>query len=126
MSTKNTLNFSVSSDGGSAPITGSQQESGGTEINLNQNFAAGSTNAVLAVAFAYADLQSIALVSNKDMTIEFNNATTGVPTINLVAGCPFVWQKSPGYFANPFTANVTTAFVTCVAAATLKGKILVA
>lgn len=125
MSIKNTSSTSTSSSSGSKTISGSQVEVGGSEILIDQVFAAGSTNAPLAVAFNYLDLQSFTLVSDKNLTIEFNNSTTGVPTINLIANDPFIWHKSSGYFANPFTANVTQAFVTCSQAASLIGKILV-
>jgi len=125
MSIKHTLNASVVSDAGGAGVSGTSEEVGGTEITINSSFAASSTNAALAVAFNYADLQSIVITSTRNATIEFNNSTTGVPTIALIAGVPFLWRKSDGYFANPFTANVTTSYVTCTSATTIKMKILV-
>jgi len=120
----NTINWSVSSDSGSSPVTGSQGETGGTEIVINQQFAGAGSNVAYAVAFPMATIQSIILVSNKNMTILVNSTTAPILTINLVAGAPYVWDRSTGYFANPFTADVTTFYVSNTPAATLKGKVL--
>jgi hypothetical protein len=45
-------------------------------------------------------------------------------TFSLLAGIPFVWALSEGYFANPFTADVVRFNVTCAVSARLQGRIL--
>ncbi|SIO60141.1 hypothetical protein SAMN05444166_6282 [Singulisphaera sp. GP187] len=45
-------------------------------------------------------------------------------TVNLIAGNPLVWGRSPGYFANPFTADVSSISVSCTTSCRLQGKIL--
>lgn len=124
MAYKHTASYSVASSSGAQTVSGSQNEVGSNEINIDTVFAAGSTNVVMPIAFNFADLQSIILVSDKNMTIKFNSSGTGVPQIDLIAGDPFIWRKSSGYFANKFTANITTSYITCTPAASLKGKIL--
>jgi hypothetical protein len=105
-------------------VSGSSSEVGATGIQIDEDYPASTTDSLLAVAFNYADLQSIVLVSTVDLTIETNSGSSPSNTINLKAGRPFVWRKSDGYFANPFTANVTAFFITCTAAARLRGRIL--
>lgn len=56
-----------------------------------------------------------------------STTTAGVapaPTISLLANTPLVWGTSPGYFSNPFSADVTTVRASCTAATRLQGKFL--
>lgn len=55
-------------------------------------------------------------------TVSVAHTTPGLPsdTIELVAGIPLVWGVSAGYSACPFSTNVTTAYLSCTAATTLK------
>jgi hypothetical protein len=57
-----------------------------------------------------ANLQSVYLLSNVDVTIKTNDATTPASTINLKANKPILWFVDSGY-TNPFTADVTQLFV---------------
>lgn len=45
-------------------------------------------------------------------------------TFTLQAGIPLEWEVSPGYFANPFTVDVTKFNVTSATSARLQGRIL--
>jgi hypothetical protein len=53
------------------------------------------------------------IVADKALTINTNAAADGAPddTLELVAGVPIVWTADSGQ-VNPFTANVTSLFVT--------------
>ena len=123
MSVTHRITHSLASDGAGG-LSGAQEELGATEIKIDKNYAAGTSNELLSVAFTTAGLQSIFLLSDKNLTIETNDGTTPDDTIDLVAGTPFVWSKSPGYFPNPFGTDVTAFYVTCATAARLKGRIL--
>lgn len=125
MSTTHKQTYHLSSTGGTLAISGSQSEVGATEQTIDSTFAASTTDSLLSIAFTASNLQSIALVSDKNLTIETNSASSPTNTINLKAGTPFVWSKSAAYFANPFTANVTAFYITCTGAARLRGRILV-
>lgn len=118
-----TLTWAVSSNTGSQSITGTQGETGNSEIPIVQSFPAGSSGATVSgVAFTTTGLQSIFLLADKSCSITFTGPGVTIP---LVGGTPFVWDRSPGYFANPFSgANVTGATLTCTPGVNLKGKIL--
>lgn len=120
-----TANLSITSSDSQA-ISGSCTEVGSAEQTINQSYGSATADASLAVAFTVAGLQSIFLVSDQDLTIKTNSATTPDKTIPLVAGRPFTWRKSDGYFANPFATDVARFYVSCTPAAKLKGKVLVA
>ncbi len=67
------------------------------------------------------------LTGGTSPTASVVHTTPGLPTntIVLAPGIPLVWGVS-GYGSNPFTANVTSAYVSCTAAASLTGKICTA
>ena len=125
MSVTHTIRPSVASSAGGA-VSGSYTETGTTETSIDQAYPAASTNVLQACAFTISGLQSIILLSSQDMTIKTNSSGAPANTIALKAGVPLVWSITPGNFANPSTVNVTAFYVTCVNAATLKAKILVA
>jgi hypothetical protein len=66
------------------------------------------------------------LTGGSSPAIAVTTTTPGKPSdvITLVAGIPLVWGRSAGYYACPFTTDVTTAYVSCTASARLQGKIL--
>lgn len=123
MSVTYTTSIKTASSGGGS-VSGQYTETGATESNIDENYPAASTNTLLTIAFNYANIQNIELVASQDMTIKTNSSGAPDDTINLKAGNPLVWSKSASYFANPFTANVTALYITCVSAASLKGRIL--
>jgi hypothetical protein len=113
------------SPAGSPPVSGTRTETGDSLIRLDKSFPAASTDAAgPPCAFTTAGLQSIFLVADQDCTIETNSGSSPGNTIALKAGRPFAWNKSDGYFTNPFTTNVTSLFVTCTPATVLKGYVL--
>lgn len=110
------------SPGSNNSIQESFSESGNTAINVNQSFAANTTNAQVTLAFTAANLRLISLVATQNMTLKTNSYASPGDTINLIAGIPLVWDYSSQYFPNPFTHDVTTLYVTCTASATLQIK----
>lgn len=87
------------------------------EINISHTWASAPTDTELGLAFLTADAVSIFIKSTQDATLE-TNATdaTGGNTITLEANKPLVWYDGCG-LANPFTQDVTTAYLTSVAVA---------
>lgn len=108
---------------GSLRVSASPFEVANTLLNPSRNFAAGSANVLLSLSFTAASVQSIFLVSTSDLTVKTNSTTAPGNTINLKAGRPLRWSASDGYYANPFTADVTAFYITCTAAGTLQGII---
>lgn len=76
---------------------------------LDDSTIPSSNDNQIGIAFPYATLKSFAVVSSVNMTLEFNNSTTGVPTIVLVANIPYYWRSDSG-ITNPFTADVTKCY----------------
>ncbi len=105
-------------------VNGGFTETGTTSIDIAKNLSAGSTNVLVAAAWTVANTQAIFLVSSSNMTIKTNSSSSPGNTINLVAGVPLIWDASGGYYANPFTVNVTGFYCTCSAAGLLQGSIL--
>lgn len=120
--TQTTSVKTASGDGGS--VSGQYTETGTSELAISENYPAGSTNTQFTIAFNYANIQNLELVSSQDMTIKTNSSGSPDNTFSLKANNPLVWSKSGAYFANPFTANVTKFYITCATAASLKGRIL--
>ena len=110
----------------SGSITGQATDTGNTLATTTTTFPASSTNASLTLAFTKANLQSSYIVADQNCTIKTNNSATPSETLTLVANIPhptYSWSKSSGV-TNPWTTDVTTAFVTCTPATTIKYGIL--
>lgn len=92
--------------------------SGGSTITIEEVIPAASTNLAVTLAFPFAKLKAYYIQADAACTLEFNNSTTGVPTIALEEGRPVMWAGHT--HASLFTADVTSLFVTCTAGCTLK------
>lgn len=121
-----TLSQSASANlNGAGTITGSVDDVGATAITINTSVPASTANQLLTLAFTHTTLQAIFLLSNQNLTIKTNSSSSPAQTINLLAGIPYRWSLSAGYFANPITAAVTAFYLTTPgAAATLRGYVL--
>lgn len=125
-------NYSVSSttsaagptQPGATSLSGTQTEIGNLEVNVNQQIPANSSGLQVSAAFTAANVQSIFMVCNQNITIQTNSTSAPGNTIALKAGIPLLWSVSAGYFSNPFTANVTSFYVTNTTACKLQIKIL--
>ncbi len=59
------------------------------------------------------ELQMFVIVSDQDILLQFNNATTGVPEISLKANVPFIELVTADmYHVSKFTVDITTLFLT--------------
>lgn len=116
--------LSLAVDGGQS-LTGSFNEVGTSKVEIDAVFAPG-TDVLYTISFAVANMQSFMLLSDQNMTIKTNSSGSPANTINLIAGNPMIWSKSAGYFANPFTTNVTAFYVTNATGARLRFKNLIA
>jgi hypothetical protein len=84
---------------------------GQTVSGYDGTIAALATNVLVEVAFAIADLQSLCIWSDTNLTIKTNSSTSPTQTINLLASVPIVWGTGLGS-ADPITADVTALYVT--------------
>jgi hypothetical protein len=110
----------------SGSVSGQVQDTGNSFFANDTNFPASSTNAVLTLAFTKANLQSSFIEADQPCTIKTNSSGSPSETITLVANVPhplYTWSKTTGV-TNPWTTDVTTAFVSCTPATTVKVRIL--
>lgn len=99
--------------------------SAGAERNIDEPIPTPSTDLALAYALIVAKCVFFWMSADQALTIEFNNSTTGTPTIVLAANKPYLWTTDM-YDTFKLTVNVTSIFVTNASgvAATLKIRAL--
>lgn len=118
MSKSHVYQPSVTIPGGS--ITATQKTySADKHVQLDQTVPANSTNLLTALTLDVSQLKSIIIKSSVAMTLEFNDSTTGVPTLALVAGVPYIWNED-SYDACLLTDDVTALYITNTTAGTLE------
>jgi hypothetical protein len=121
------LTITQSENGSTAgtSVSNSSYEAGTTAASIDQVYSVVTDQAV-AVAWTLAGLQSIVLLSDKNMTVKINDDGSPDATISLVAGVPFIWNRSGSYYAYPFgsSASVSSLYITTTAASRLQALIL--
>lgn len=110
----NTFSDSISisyTGNGKAVTTPIGSYTGTKDAGVATVIPAGTTNQAITVVFTYATIQSFVMASDQNLTVKVNSTTTPVPSITLKATAGLVWGSDYGV-ANPFTADVTTFYVT--------------
>jgi hypothetical protein len=105
-----TINLNWQSGGGGF-ISKSVTLTGIEENNRDQSVAASTTNLLVPLAFVVADLQSIYIFSDQDLTLKTNSSGSPQETITLKANKPLAWYKDCG-LPVPFAGDVTALYVT--------------
>lgn len=72
--------------------------------------ADGAVNVAIACVFTYATIQSFGMTTDQDLTVKVNSTTTPVPSLAVKKTQGLFWATDFGV-ANPFTADVTTFYV---------------
>lgn len=96
---------------GSRSIPNSIPITGGSEVNWDATVATGVTNQSQTFAMTVANMQSLYILSNTNVTLKTNSTGSPANTINLLANVPLVWQTG-GYYTNLFTTDVTVIYLT--------------
>lgn len=122
MSLSSTLRDAIAPGG--PTLTGQVVDTAATLITVDLTFAAGSTNVAAALAFVRSTTQQFYFLTDQPLTMKTNSSGSPADTFNLVAGAPFRWSRSEGYFAMPFSADVTSIFVTCAQTTRLRVYVL--
>lgn len=73
--------------------------------------AIGASDYEVVIAIDFSELKSLFIAADQDLTLETNSGAVPDDTISLKADAPMVWNED-SYFSNPFTADVTSIFVT--------------
>ena len=119
---KQTLTVNPTSSGS---VTGTITEVGSNDIVIDDTVAASQTNLLRTVSFTKSLIQSVIMLASTDLVVKTNSSGSPTDTINLKAGIPLIWSTSSGYFACPFSANVTAFYLTnSTVPTTLKVRIL--
>jgi hypothetical protein len=101
---------------------------GNEEVNLSQTVPIG-TNTEYDMAFPYANIQCVDIISTVAMTLKFNSSGAPAPQIVLAAGVIMHWDvaeyaQNNTKFPNPFGADVTKVYCTNVAQGQLDISVL--
>ena len=87
--------------------------SGDSQVSLETTVADGQTDQQEVIAFSVASnkLQSVFIISDQAITVEFNSTAGSGGAVTLVANVPYIWHTG-SYFTNLITADVTTTYWT--------------
>src|SRR2546421_609250 len=96
-------------------INGYSNEVGGTEIKIDNYFAAASSNVAQSLAFTVANLQSVYLLSDKGLTLKTNGTGTSEVQSLSISGTP-----TGGSFALAYGGQVTAPIAYNASAATVQ------
>ena len=124
------IQFTASLVGYSASISGYDTETGNTAVGpLNQYFPASTVNQAISLAFTLANLQSIALLSDKGCTLSTNGtATADVQTISITGtptGGDFPVVFNGAATMLPYNSSASTAQTNLQALSTIgSGNVL--
>ena len=88
-----------------------KEYSSGSKTSISDTIADGLADILHALVVDVSQIKACFIVSDQAITLEFNNSTTGVPTIVLVAGVPYVWDTD-SYFTDLLATNITALYVT--------------
>lgn len=100
------------------PVTLSNE----SEFVLDAAVADSVTDGLHAMVLDVTQVKSILITSDQAVTLEFNNSTTGVPTIVLVANVPYVWTLN-SYDTLILGTDVTALYITNASGSTANVKI---
>ena len=92
------------------------------ETRIDKAVADSSTDFLIALVQDVSETAIVYIVSDQAVTLEFNDSTTGVPTIVLKAGVPYVWYTD-SYFTDLLATNITKVYVTNASGSTANVKI---
>jgi hypothetical protein len=104
--------YSAASDAGGSGLSGSFADVGATEINVDQSFAASTSNQSVTMSFTIASLQSLFLVCDKGCTIRTNGTGTSEVQTVTITGTP-----AGGTFALAYQGQITAPLAYNAAAA---------
>lgn len=108
-----TITHNVKTDTGVNVATSSYQVSASGEAYASTTVPAGTTNAEIDLAAIAANLKSVVLWSDQDVTVKTNSTGSPANTFALVAKQAIAWDTNqlPQYVC-PITTDVTKLYVT--------------
>lgn len=82
-----------------------------TELSIDESVPDATTNYEIDVAVTLANVQSMVLYCDQDVTIKTNDSGTPDDTIALAGGTAIIWNTSR-LETNPLTVDLTALYVT--------------
>jgi hypothetical protein len=110
MAFTHTIRTTFSSTGG-ASVQGTVATVADAEDNRDIVVPPATTDHPVALTLAFSLLKSLFILSDQDVSFQTNNAAVPIDTLTLKANVPFSWVSTSGVI-NPFTANITSLFLT--------------
>ncbi len=92
-------------------ITTARTKTADQQLIIDEVIASGATDYGILAAIDVSNVQAFAMWSDRNLTIETNNAGSPANTINLLAGVPYIWEAG-GYETFKLTTDVTQLFIT--------------
>ncbi len=80
-------------------------------VKIDEAIADSGTDIEIALVVDVSEIAVVYITSDQALTLEFNNATTGVPTIVLRANEPFIWHTN-ALDVNLLATDITAVFAT--------------
>lgn len=114
--------LTISLSGGAVNLTGKQTVTADSKQSYDIPLTASQINAEVDADFDFANLVSVFIISDQNLTIKTNSSSAPDDTITVTANVPFVWNTAQAA-DNPFTANVTKFFLTNGAAVAARAQI---
>ena len=110
MAISTTISAGFARPGGES-YSGASVHVGDTQVHVNTVIPTGHAAEPVACEFAVASVTALFILADKDCTLMTNSSTTPVDEVDLKAGQALIWVSSNGYYACPFSADVTTFYI---------------
>lgn len=123
-----THTFTYKFDNGSQVISQTVALSAGQQISIDESFANGAADVLVAVNIDISQLQSLFILADGVITIETNSSSAPDDTLLLAANKAVVWQKAQYTLdaaanENLFDADITALYVSNASGATVRLQI---
>lgn len=103
--------LTITLSGGAVNLSARQTVSGDSEQAYDIPLTASQENAEVDMDFIAANLKSIYILSDQNLTVKTNDSSSPDDTITVAANTPFAWNTVQAA-DNPFTADVSKVYLT--------------
>lgn len=104
---------------------GTKTYQGAANLELSEIIAGLATDFLVNMAFKVANVKSVVITSDQDITLETNSGASPGNTIAIKANVPYIWNTD-SYDTSKFTVDVTAFYFTNAGAnpANVEGRVL--
>lgn len=105
-----THNLATEANGFGSAIQETQAFTADLRVGQSTSIDNAVSEQLVTMAVDVSEIKLVKLLSDQDLTLEFNVAGAGVPTINLLAGNPYIWYTG-SYFTDLLTVDITALYL---------------